>query len=144
MPERPLILFPRYEDSDRAKGSGGPQKFSKPSVSQQMQRFSPKFEQLQRAIQQKNIAIQQSPTGINPECALVLETIGSVDSFYSVIKNIDGLELMFDISIDGVEPDDDFKLLDKHGNVKDGDLSGKVYCVMTNKRALDELISPLC
>ena len=141
MPERPLILFPRYEDSDRAKGSGGPQKFSKPSVSRQMQRFSPKFEQLQRAIQQKNIAIQQSPTGINPECALVLEVIGSVDSFYSVIKNIDGLELMFDISVDGVEQDDDFKLLDKHGNVKDGDLSGKVYCVMTNKRALDELIS---
>jgi hypothetical protein len=142
MPEKPLILFPRYENSERSKGSGGPLRFSKPSIGRQMQRLSPKFEQLQRAIQQKNISIQQSPLGINPECALVLEVIGSVDSFYTVIKNIDGLELMFDTSLEGIEQDDDFKLLNTRGNIKeDGDLSGKVYCVMTNKRAIDELIS---
>jgi len=141
MPERPLILFPRRDDSDRAKKGGGTPFFKKPSIVRQAQRLEPKFEQLQRAIEQKNIALQQSPTGINPECALVLDVIGSVDSFYSAVKKIDGLEWMFDISLEEIERDDDFQPLDKKGNIKDGNLSGKIYCVMTNKRAIDELIS---
>ncbi|WIF95100.1 S8 family peptidase [Caminicella sporogenes] len=141
MTERPLILFPRYEDADRANGNGGFSRFSKPSLARQIERFNPKFEQLQRTIERKNIAIQQSPSGINPECALVLETVGTVENFYTAVKKIEGLEWMFDINVEDIESDEDFYPVDRHGNAKEGNLSGKVYCVMTNKRALDELIS---
>lgn len=141
MTQRPLILFPKHGISERAKMGSGFSKFSKPTLNRQKERFFYKFEQLQRAIQTKNIAIQQLPTGINPECALVLEVVGSIDSFYTAVKRIDGLEWMFDISVERIESDEDFFLVDQKGNPKEGDLSGKVYCVMTNKRALDELIS---
>lgn len=141
MAERPLILFKKFEEAQRADSSGGAPKFAKPSVEKQMSRLSPKFQELQHAIDRKTIAIQNSPSGINPDSALVLETVGSVDSFYTVIKNIDDLELMLDITLDGIEKDEDFYLIDKKGNLKDGDLPGKLYCVMTNKKALDQLIS---
>lgn len=141
MAERPLILFPTPEDSERAKGGSGQSPFSKPSVGRQFERLEPRLEQLQKAIELKNITVQQSPTGINPEFALVFEVINSVDSFYTAVKRIDGFEWMFDFSIEGIPADDDFYQLDKHGQAKDGDLTGKVYCVMSNKQAIDQLVS---
>src|SRR5690606_31533860 len=115
MANRPLILFKKFEEALRAGSSGGTPKFAKPSVEKQMSRLSPKFQELQNAIDRKTIAIQNSPSGINPDSALVLETVGSVDSFYTVIKNIEDLELMLDLTLDGIEQDEDFYLIDNKG-----------------------------
>jgi hypothetical protein len=141
MTDRPLILFPSPEDADRVRPPGGPQKFSKPTITRQFERLEPKFTQLQKVFETRNIAVQQSAVGIEPEFALVFETIGSVDSFYTAVKHIPDLEWMFDLPVEQIIPDEDFFLLDKKGQPKEGELSGKIYCVMTNKRAIDELIS---
>lgn len=141
MAERPLILFKKFEEAKKSDRSGRASKFSQPSVEKQMSKLSPRFKQLQDALDKKNIAIQNSPSGINPDSALVLETVGTVDNFYSVIKNIKELELMLDVTIDGIQKDEDFYLLDDKGNLKEGYLSGKLYCVMTNRTALNQLIS---
>lgn len=141
MAERPLILFPRFEESERSNGSGRGPRFSRPSIGRQMEKFAPKFEQLQHAIEMKHVAVQNTPSGMNPDTALVLEVIGGVDSFYSAVRRIDGLEWMFDISIDGIESDEDFSRTDAEGNVEEGNLNAKVYCVMTNKQALGQLLS---
>ncbi|WNQ11468.1 S8 family peptidase [Paenibacillus aurantius] len=140
MAERPLILFPRFEESERANGSGRGPTFTRPTIGRQMEKFAPKFEQLQRAIETKHVTVQSTASGMNPETALVLEVVGGVDSFYSAVRRIDGLEWMFDISVDGIS-DEDFSPTDAEGNIEDGELSGKVYCVMTNKQALDQLLS---
>ena len=68
---------------------------------------------LKNAFEQKALKIQQSPTGINPEFALVFEIIGSVDNFYTAVKNTDGLEWIFDGEIEPFNPDDDFYQVDK-------------------------------
>ena len=94
MPDRPLILFPSPERADCERKAPSFPRIMKPSFSRQFARLQPSFNVLQAAFEQKNLKIQQSPTGINPEFALVFEIIGTVDNFYTAVKNTDGLEWM--------------------------------------------------
>ncbi len=141
MTERPLILFPSPEESERAKGTGFPSSFHKPSISRQYERLSPKFTELQTAIQHKTILVQQSPIGLNPELALVFEVIGSVDSFLTAVRRVDGLEWLFDIPLDNIEGNDDFYSLNDENERTEDVLSGKLYCVMSNQAAITQLLS---
>lgn len=86
MPDRPLILFPSPERADRERKAPSFPRIMKPSFSRQFARLQPSFNVLQAAFEQKNLKIQQSPTGINPEFALVFEIIGTVDNFYTAVK----------------------------------------------------------
>lgn len=99
MPDRPLILFPSPERADRERKAPSFPRIVKPSFSRQFARLQPSFNVLQAAFEQKNLKIQQSPTGINPEFALVFEIIGTVDNFYTAVKNTDGLEWMLNRSV---------------------------------------------
>ncbi|MEO6627478.1 MAG: S8 family peptidase [Aquihabitans sp.] len=70
----------------------------------------------------------------------MFDLAGSVDGFLRAVRDIEGLEFLADLVGDGFEPDDDFYLEDN------GARSGKrvpesLYMVMTNSRAIDELIS---
>ena len=141
MPERPLILFPKYDTSDRESGSGGPTRFRRPSLDRQGRRFQPVFTELQRGMEQRRIQLHNDAIGLEPECALVFEVVGNVDSFYGAVNRTEGFEWMFDVTADNIESDDDFHSIDRSGNDRDSSLPMKVYCVMSNKRALDELIS---
>lgn len=137
MAEHPLLIFPGKAEVSRSKKSGGPSSYHYPSHGRQGARLSPKFTQLQTALQQKNIEAQQTAVGIEPEQALVFETIGSVENFVNAVKRIEGFEWLGEIEIDSVAPDDDFYVL----GAEEKPLGGRLYIVMTNTRALDELLS---
>lgn len=145
MPERPLVLFPQYSDAERKKLPGGGGMIHKPEFTRQISRVQPQLQRLQTAMVERRARLQQSALGIEPEYALVFETAGSPDSFITAIRNLssslEGLEWLFDIAIDHISSDADFYEVNKHGERKDGDISGKIYCVMTDQRALDELLS---
>lgn len=141
MAERPLILFPAPEVADRANLPSGRSKLNFPEKSRQFERIMPQFSVLSQALEQKTLSVQQSSTGINPELALVFEVIGSTESFFASVKKVQGLEWMFDSEIDNYEPDDDFYILDQHGQRKEENLNGRVYCIMVNKEALQQLLS---
>jgi hypothetical protein len=141
MPERPIILFPQPEIADRERPRTGFHDPHRPTASEQFDRFSPKFSVLQRTIENKTILVQTSTVGIEPEYALVFETIGSIDAFYNSVKYIVGLEWMFDIPSDSIEPDERFFFEDEQGDRTEKELSGRIYCVMTNREALNQLIS---
>lgn len=74
---------------------------------------------------------------MNPEYALVFEVVGSVDSFYTAVKNSKGLEWIFEKEAFDIEPDEDF-YLEKDKTKK---LNGKVYCVMSNQEAVNQMLS---
>ena len=137
MAERPLLVFPAKADVSRSKKSGGPSSYHYPSHDRQGQRLSPKFGQLQAALQQRSVEAQQTATGIDPEQALVFETIGSVENFVNAVKKIDGFEWLGEVDIDEITPDDDFYDQESEGKL----LGGRLYIVMTNARALNELLS---
>ena len=89
MPDRPLILFPSPERADREHKTPVFTKTVRPSFGRQFTRLQPSFNLLKNAFEQKALKLQQSPTGINPEFALVFEIIGTVDNFYTAVKNND-------------------------------------------------------
>jgi hypothetical protein len=95
------------------------------------------FNQLQAAFEARRVELQQNTAGIDPEQVLVIETIGSVDNFANAVKRIEGLEWMGELESDEIAPDQDF--YDENNPEKE--LNGRLYLVMTNQRALDEMLS---
>ncbi len=137
MPERPLLLFPTPETASRSTLGGGGGRVRRPTPQQQWDRLSPVFSQLQAAFELRRVEIQQNASGITPEQVLVFETIGSIDKFANAVKRIDGLEWMGEIEIDEITPDEEF-----YDETKpDKDLSGRLYLVMTNQQALEQMLS---
>ena len=137
MPERPLLLFPTPEPAGRSNLPGGTGKSHRPSHGRQGQRLSPIFTQLQTAFNTRSVEIQQTTAGVDPEQVLVIETIGNVENFFNAVKRIEGLEWMGEFETDEIAPDDDF--YDESNPQKD--LTGRLYLVMSNNRALDEMLS---
>jgi len=137
MPERPLLLFPTPEITSKSNLGGGGGRPHLPTHYRQGERLAPKFTQLQESVRLRNIEIQQALTGIDPEQVLVLETIGSVEDFANAVKRIDGFEWMGEFEIDEIGPDQDF-FDEKH---PEKGLSGRLYMLMTNQGALDEMLS---
>ena len=146
MAERPLILFGKPELATKVNRGGGSPNVKIPSHDRQIQRLKPKMMELQRAIDSNKILMQQSAAGIEPEKTLVFVTNGDFESLYIAIKNLgkenDGVEWLFDLVEEDVQNTDDFYKTDKRGNVvKDGTISCKIFCIMTNNRALEEMLS---
>lgn len=137
MAELPLLLFPSPEVADRTKRKMVPGKVHMPSVTRQGERLSPVFQQLQTSFNARCVELQQSPSGIDPEQVLVIETIGNIENFANAVKKIPGLEWMGEIETDEIVPDEDFYDAKK----PEKDLSGRLYLVMTNQTALTQMLS---
>nr|VFK01399.1 MAG: Subtilase family protein [Candidatus Kentron sp. LFY] len=137
MTERPLLLFPIPKTASRSTLGGGAGRPHLPTHHRQGQRLAPKFTQLEEAVRARNIEIQQTIPGIDPEQVLVLETIGSVEDFANAVKKIPDLEWMGEFDLDEIAPDEDF-YDEKH---PEKELSGRLFLVLTNQRALDEMLS---
>lgn len=137
MPERPLLLFPTPETASRSNLPGGGGPVRKPTIERQWDRLSPAFDQLQRTLVARRMELQQTAAGADPEQVLVFETIGSIENFANAVKRIEGFEWMGEIEADEILPDEDFYDEKKPGKK----LSGRLYLVMTNQRALEEMLS---
>jgi len=67
----------------------------------------------------------------------VIETVGGVENFANAVRQISGLEWMAELETVEIAPDEDFYDEQNSGR----ELSGRLYLVMTNQRALDEMLS---
>lgn len=147
-PERPIILFGSPQTADRNIKGGGAPIISFPSHAKQVSRLQPKLETLQKVIDDNKILLQQSPTGIEPEKTLVFEVSGELSSFYTAVKNLGSdAEWIFDTS-EYMLVSDDFYVCKTDRRTKaisrdetKPQFTGKVYCVLANNRALDEMVS---
>jgi len=137
MPERPLLLFPTPDTSDWSRRRPNVPRIHWPSLGRQSQRLSPMFTQLQTEFNARRVELQQTAAGADPEQVLVIETVGGVENFANAVKWIAGLEWMAELETDEIAPDEDF--YDEQN--AENELSGRLYLVMTNQRALDEMLS---
>ena len=137
MAEYPLLLFPEPAHIERARRYGGGSGIRPPDVRRQAERLTPQFEQLQDALEQKRLALQNNPVGIRPEQVLVIETIGSIENFINAVKRIKGLEWLGEFELEDITPDYGFE------DTKDPQkqLKGQLFLVMTNQRAQQEIVS---
>lgn len=144
MAKRPIILFGKPNKADRSKRHGGPSSFQKPSHLRQTARLAPIMNALQSAV----ATMKTSPMGIEAEKTLVFDVIGGdMDSFYTAVKNLgDDAEWIFDMP-EEFAVSDDFYATKKNTNkeyVRDDSkkvIGGKVYCVLSNVRAMEEIFS---
>lgn len=95
------------------------------------------FARLRDAFETRRIEIQSNMMGIDPEQVLVIETVGSVKDFANAVRRIKGFEWMGEFEGGNIEPDEDF--FDEKNSEKA--LDGYLYLVMTNQRALQEMLS---
>ncbi len=137
MPELPLLIFPqpRRAEKNRRYGGGGNVRY--PDAPNQATRLGPQFQRLQDVMNQKHAALQNNSLGIQPEQALVLETIGPVDNFINAVRNVSGLEWLGEFEVDDIPPD--FGFQDEKSPEKV--LKGQLFLVMTDQRALQQLLS---
>ena len=134
----PLLVFPEPEhaERDRRFGGGGGRP-NIPDAARQAQRLTPQFERLQEAMDKQRLALQDNPVGLQPEQVLVLETVGSIESFFRAVDKISGLEWLGEYELDGIAPDHGFADAAK----PDKELKGQLFVVMTDQRALNQLRS---
>ena len=138
MAEYPLLIFPASLRSKRQKlNSSFGMKVNLPVARQQASRLAPQFQRLQEAMEKQRINLQSTSLGIQPEQTLVLETIGSVERFLDAVKKISGLEWLGELELTDIDPGDGFE--DKRDPNKK--LTGRLFLIMTDQRAIDELLS---
>ena len=131
----PLLIFPEPSRAVRAglSGGGGPPKL--PGAIRQAERITPQFQRLHEAMEHQRVTLQNNPLGIQPELALVLETVGSVGDFIGAVRRVEGLEWLVELTLTDIPPDDDFQ--DERRPQRQ--LNGQLFVTMSDQRALREL-----
>lgn len=134
--EFPLLMLPEPSEQDKGGRNGFGPSMHRPSVEAQGRRLAPKLTRLTNAFGSKKVKVQTNPDGMEPELALVFEVAGSLPSFFGAVKRIDGLDWLFDIEDDEMPPDEYFYSEED----ADSSFSGRVYCVMSDRKAFDQLM----
>lgn len=139
MPERPPLVFPtpQAESRTRLQQNPGLKGIRLPDRERQFQRLSPKFDQLLRSMSEPGLEVLNNPSVGDPEQVLVLETVGSVERFANAVRRVEGLDWLGEVESDEIVPDEDF--YDESDPSKS--LSGRLYLLITNQRALQEVLS---
>ena len=135
MADYPLLVFPEPIPAERAQRHGGGGRPRIPNPHQQAERLAPQFRQLQNAMERKRAALQDNPLGIEPEQALVLETVGSISDFINAVQKVGGLEWLGEFEHDPIEPEHGFED-DKNPQKQ---LSGQLFLIMTDQQALQQM-----
>ena len=137
MPDRPLIVLPSPAAASRGRLPGGGGSPHLPSRARQGQRIGPKFETLRAYFEQRTVGFRASAAGQVPEEVIVFETVGSIANFLNAARLVPGLDFLAEWDVEDIAPDDDFydeKRASSH-------LAGRVFLVMTNQQALQQLLS---
>ena len=146
MPERPLVLFAAPTVADKERRYGGGSKYYLPSHSRQVLRLTPQFNVLQHTINSGNIYFTNYATGVDPEYTLVFETVGDPRDFYKAVNKLKEeyptVEWLMELSDSNLNNSDDFYVMDSQAARDDSKkLTTKLFCIMTNQVALNEIIS---
>lgn len=137
MADRPLLLFPTPTRARRVNLTSGRPRLHFPPADRQVQRLSPKFEELQEAFSPDSSSLQTTASGADPEQVIVLEIAGTVNDFANAVKKIEGLEWLTEWEGDHFDADEDFydkKDLEKR-------VQSRLFLVMSNQRGMNELLS---
>jgi hypothetical protein len=95
---------------------------------------------LQDALTGQRAQLVDATTASDPELVVVFDLAGTVDQFMRACAQIDGLEFLADLQEDQVDADDDFYYEDSSGDIGDDGVPQSLYMVMSNARAVDELV----
>ncbi|WP_035726313.1 hypothetical protein [Gracilibacillus boraciitolerans] len=107
MNDKPILMLPKPTTVDRATRNGGRGSTRYPEHNEQVRRILPKFRRLESAFDSERGKISESIAGINPEYALVFETVGTIENFVNAVRKIEGLDWLSEIE-EYFDSDDNF------------------------------------
>ena len=111
----------------------------RPAPGQQGARITPLFAALRTALDAERAQLAEATMVAEPELVAVFDLAGTVDGFLRAAAGVDGLEFLADLQEDRVEPDEEF-FFTEEGEVSDEGVPQSLYMVMTNARAVGELV----
>lgn len=145
MPDSALILFAQPAEAAKARKFGGSGKIHYPSYDRQMARIAPKFNLLQQTLTRGNVQITDNATAVDPEYTLVFETIGEPNNFYKAVNKLKeqypNIEWVLELSGQCPNTEDFYVIDDNDVRNDEKQLNTKVFCIITNQRALAEIVS---
>ncbi|EUA24546.1 hypothetical protein I552_3827 [Mycobacterium xenopi 3993] len=116
-------------------------RLSKPGAGRQGQRLTPQFRELVAAFDAERARLgADTPDEVDPALVVVFDLAGSVKDFRNAINQIDGLEFLSELLGERTDPDDDFYMTERDVGRTDKPVSHSLYLVMSNARAIDELL----
>lgn len=137
----PLLILPASEDvGERSKGMAVPPKVHFPGMGRQQARLGDKLAALDKQLRDRTLQLQVSSMGAEPEEVIVLEIVGSADDFAKAVQRIEGLEWLGELIEEDLDPDEDFYEEGKKGPKLDKLLTGRLFMVFSNKKALGEIL----
>jgi len=139
LPQKKYILFPDYTTIGRESlnsGRRGTMKY--PSRKEQKDKFDGLMRELKRTMESRLAEIKDETAGLDPDMVLVLETVGSISNFYTAVKHTDGFRWLVDSISDSIEENEEFY---KDNAPSGKELNCKLYMLLTNKTALEQLLS---
>ncbi len=130
MTNKPLLILPKQLVSiPKGKPQGGGGKLGRPDFGTQHKRLQPIFEKLLSAF------VTNTIDGLQPEYVLVIDAVGQIDNFKSIVEHINGLEWLAEIDTDDIEPDDLFFDTEK----PEKKLDGRLFLAASNIQAMQKL-----
>lgn len=139
---RPLLAFGPPVVSERPTQSPRDlPRLSKPAARRQRERLAPQFGELAAAFdaERARLAVDTADE-VDPALVVVFDLAGSVKDFRNAIDKIDGLEFLSELLGDRTDPDDDFYMVERDVGRTDKPVSHSLYLMMSNARAIDELL----
>ena len=143
MADRPLLILPSPgaplpRRKRRASGADG---VRGPGISRQAERLDHRFDRLQRLFDERKMRLQEESHDLIPEEVVVLEIRGTVGDFARAVEKVEGLEWLSELGLSEVDPDEDFRVLDKEGTELEKELSSRLFVVSSNQEGLRGLLS---
>ena len=139
---RPILSFapPDVSAIPKVEKHSVPPFVRRPSSGRQGERLAPQFAALRAAFEGRRLELSDTTPEDDPELVAVFDLAGAADDFYKAASKVPGLEFLFDVEGDDVDPDDDFYFADNQGDAADKSVPQHLYMVMSNANALGELI----
>lgn len=139
---RPLLpLGPPVVSQRPAQRPRDMPRLSRPGVGRQGERLTPQFRELAEAFDAERARLgENTPDEVDPALVVVFDLAGSIKDFRNAIDKIDGLEFLSELLGDRTDPDDDFYMSERTVGRTDKPVSHSLYLVMSNARAIEELL----
>lgn len=138
----PLLTFnaPIVVDRPKQKSRDMP-RLSNPGARRQGERLTPQFRELINAFEAERARLAADTSDeVDPALVVVFDLAGSVKDFRNAINRIEGLEFLSELLGDRADPDDDFHMTEKGKGSTDATVPHSLYLVMSNVRAVNELL----
>lgn len=137
----PLLLLAKSKTEVRSSLPNTPIFVGYPSKKRQKARLDSKFLDLERSFHQSLSSLRRELNGTEPEHIVVLETVGTVDDFYRAVKDIAGLEWLYEFEGEEIEPDEDFHYIKDEETDLSKTLNSRLYFVSTSDAGIKQLLS---